>query len=922
MTWFPCVLVLTSSTVGLAADETPASTPNASASSASPASALFLAKIGPLLQRKCAGCHGDGDELAGELDLRGRTGLLKGGENGPALVAGQPEKSPLFVAVTWRDENLRMPPKERNRLTQKEVELVRRWISGGAPWPTATPKSASQWDAEEGVAVATSDGQSEGWTNRKYDARDLWAYRPICRPAIPTVDDGRDGNAIDAFIHRRLESNELAPATPADRRTLIRRLAFDVTGLPPTLEQIDEFLGDRLSGAYGRLVDRLLGSPRYGERWARHWLDVTRYADTAGFSNDYERPNAWRYRDYVIRSLNADKPFDRFILEQLAGDELNASDPDSILATGYLRMGPWEHTSMSVAAVTRQQYLDDITHNVGVTFLAQGLRCARCHDHKFDPVPTRDYYRIQAVFAPVQFADRDLHYHPDENIRDFAQSKRRTDRLYEETVAVLAELGRKHRNAVADLLATKGVGRAEDLPADERPKRHFGLTDKDMTLQKVYRKRKSYYERERKRYLPFAFSVYSGSANGFASRQPIQPMPDEIGSEAQSVHILAGGALEAPGEEVAPGTLSVVSGLSKEASAGDEPPASMIGRRLALARWIASRHNPLTARVIVNRVWQHHFGGKGIVATPNNFGKMGAKPTHPELLDWLAQTFIDNGWSLKKLHRLILTSATYRRAGSHADSERVDRLDPNNDLLAYYPPRRLSAEEVRDAMLAASGELVPTMGGPGIFPEINLEVALQPRHIMGSVAPAYQPSPLPEQRHRRTIYAFRYRTLPDPMMQVFDQPSSETSCDRRDTTTVTPQAFALFNGRFAHDRALAFAHRLQVQASDPERRLDIAFRIAFGRSPTNEERDRCRRHLEEMTVYHRGHAPVRVDLPTRVRRHMVEELTGTVVAWHEELDVFRNYQRDLKPWDVGPETRAWADLCLVLLNSNGFLYVR
>jgi hypothetical protein len=301
---------------------------------------------------------------------------------------------------------------------------------------------------------------------------------------------------------------------------------------------------------------------------------------------------------------------------------------------------------------------------------------------------------------------------------------------------------------------------------------------------------------------------------------------------------------------------------------------------------------------------------------------MGKRPTHPELLDWLAVWFTEHGWSLKQLHRLILTSAAYQQSGHHPDMDKLHQADPNNDLLAYFPPRRLAAEEIRDAMLAVSGEFNPEMGGPGIFPEINWEVALQPRHIMGSVAPAYQPSPQPRQRNRRTLYAFRYRNLADPMLEVFNRPGSEISCERRDETTVTPQVFALYNSAFAHDRALALAATLEKQAGELDGRVREAIRRCYGRAPDAEEIAMCCAHVEKMAAYHRAHEPKPVALPARVKRKMVEEMTGEEFEWEEELEGMTNYRRDLKPWDVAPSTRALADLCLVLLNSNEFLYVR
>jgi mono/diheme cytochrome c family protein len=885
----------------------------------------FAADVLPLLRRKCFGCHGDGKDLEGKLDLRTRAGMLKGGESGPALVPGRPAKSRLYQSVL-RTGKLQMPPKERNKLTKSETETLRKWIAAGAPWVVENARAkpaGGKWDGKSGVKVVTSGGLSAEWTNRKYRPEDLWAYRPIRRVPLPKVAGAP--HPIDAFVRRTLAAKGLSPAPRADRRTLLRRVTFDFTGLPPSPNEIDAFLKDSSPGAYRKLIDRLLASKHYGEQQARHWLDVVRYADTSGFANDYERPNAWRYRDYVIRSFNADKPFDRFIVEQLAGDELDPDDPELLIAVGFLRMGPWEHSGMSVAAVTRQQYLDDVTNSVGVTFLGQPLRCARCHDHKFDPVPTRDYYRIQSVFAPVQFADRDVPYQPGENIRGFRTMKPRSQQVLNDARDFLASLRRKHQRATAEFLKKRGVKRLQDVPEAERPQRHYGLTRLDMSLQKIYQKRVDYFQRELKRYEPLAFSVYSGPFRLVQSNRPRHPLPPARQREGtvEPVRILAGGNLAAPVDRVTPGVLSAVAFSNDRVSptAWNSIPNKTQGRRLAFARWVASSNNTLTARVIVNRIWQQHFG-TGIVGTPNNFGKMGGKPSHPELLDWLATWFIEHGSSIKKLHRLILTSETYRQSGRHPDEKRLRTIDPKNRLLAFFPPRRMAAEEIRDAMLAITGKLNPEMGGPGVYPEINWEVATQPRHIMGSVAPAYQPSPSPRERNRRTIYAFRYRTLPDPLLQEFNRPNSEVSCERRNETTVTPQVFELFNGQFAHDRALALAARIAKKTKDRSKRVRAAFQRVYGRNPNKDELRLCTAHVAKMTAHHRRHKPLVVKPPTSVRRKMIEELTGESFTWTEPLDQMTHYQPDLKPWNVDAETRGLAELCLVLLNSNEFVYVR
>jgi len=892
---------------------------------------LFTARIFPLLKTKCFACHGDDPkEIRGEFDIRSRAGMLKGGESGEtSLVPGKPEKSPIYLSVKW--DGLEMPPKENDRLTAEQIEWIRQWIAGGAPWvePDFTKPSTKNTFADpNSVVMSTSGGLDPGWTNRVYKAEDVWAFQPIKRYEVPwdAIKKSKTKNPIDAFIVRKLQSQKLQPTNCADKRTLLRRITFQLTGLPPTVFEIVLFEIDESPRAFQKVVNRLLSSKHYGEQMAGHWLDVVRYADTGGFSNDYERPNAWRYRDYVIRSFNTDKPYDQFIVEQIAGDELDPNDAECRIAVGFLRMGPWEHTGMSVATITRQLFLDDITHGVGVSFLAQGLRCARCHDHKFDPLPTRDYYRMQSAFAPVQFADVNVDYQPYENTSNFEEIKQRSERLLKDSQETMARLSKKSNDAIAQFLKKRGVKKLTDLPPDERPKKTFyGLTALEKSIRKIYNKRISYFEREMKRFEPFAFSVYNGPPNGFSSNKPtfLIPSAQNRKGRVQQVNILIGGALNATAELVTPGVLSAMHGSNDAVSptAWNTIPNSMQGRRLALAKWIASPSNTLTARVMVNRIWQIHFG-QGLVATSNSFGKMGAKPSHPELLDWLANWFIEHGWSVKKLQRLIVSSNTYQQQSSHPEVEKCKTVDPNNELLAYYNARRLTAEEIRDSALAAAGELNREMGGLGVFPEINWEVAKQPRHIMGSVAPAYQPSRLPEQRNRRTIYTFKFRTLPDPMLEVFNKPTSDISCERRSETTVTPQVFALFNGQFTHDRALALANKITKSTNNVPDQINAAFQQVFGRSPSGEEQKLAASHLAEMLAHHRQRKPTVVPPPLVVTRAMIEELTGEEYTWDEELDLMKDYVSDLKPWDVDPETRALAELCLVLLNSNEFVYLR
>jgi len=847
------------------------------------ADVLFARKIQPLFKVKCLTCHGDEPEkLKGKLDMRTRAGLLAGGESEePVLVPGEALASPLFLAVTREHEDdwSAMPPKANDKLSAEQVGYVKQWIAAGAPWPdakriTAILKDADPWGETDGVLVKTSGGLDDGWTNRKYDPEKLWAYQPVKKPAVPAT-----GHPIDAFINARLPKG-LAVAKRAGAVALIRRVTYDLTGLPPTPKETFEFAAawkKDSDAAWTALIDRLLASSHYGEQMARHWLDVVRYADSAGFSNDYPRPHAWRYRDYVVRAFNADKPYDQFVCEQIAGDELKPNDPDHVIATGFLRMGPWEHTAMSVAAVTRQQYLDDVVNSVGVTFLANELRCAKCHDHKFDPIPTKDFYRMQAVFGSVSFQDRQLPWQKNENLTGLKADRERYQRLQK----------------------AKAIRSITTLPEADRPVKKFDQDTERIGHGKVNNKRRQQLNYQLKRSNPMAFSV----ANGANDR----------------IHILKGGSIESPQAAVSPGVLSLFAGSEKGASVT----TLKTGRRTELARWIASKDNPLTARVIVNRVWQWHFG-QAIAGNPNNFGGTGKRPTHPELLDWLAATFVEEGWSLKQLHRRILTSAAYQRATAHPDWEALIKLDPNRTSYAVFAPRRLTAEELRDAMLSVSGELNRAIGGTPAHPEINEEVAMQPRHIMGSVGPAYQADPTPAQRNRRTLYAERIRTLANPMLEIFNKPGPDVSCERRDSATIAPQAFTLMNSPIHHARALAFAARLENERpGNLDRQIVRAFQLVFQRQPTKAETKACHTHIAKMLAHHKTTAPVKVEPPKYVIRQMVEEMTGLDFWWVEDLDIYSSddFVSDLKPWDVNPPTRALAEFCLVLFNSNEFVYV-
>jgi hypothetical protein len=939
------------------------------------AETLFVRRIAPLLQEKCLACHGnDAEDIQGGLDLRQATGLKRGGDSQVAgVVPGQPDESPIYLAATRTHPSWSaMPPKESEQLSPQQLTWLQQWITAGATWPD--PQRATQlatqhaesWSAEDGVVVATSGGMAEQWTQRRYQTQGLWAYQPVIQPAIPNVPTNAESisenqaaatNPIDAFIVARWPQ-ALVPAPPAAARVLLRRVSLDLTGLPPSPTEIDQFLlawQTSPERAYLDCINRLLDSPHYGERMAQHWLDVTRYADSSGFANDFERGNAWRYRDYVVRAFNSDKAYDQFIREQIAGDELDPNNSELIVATGFLRMGPWELTGMEVAKVARQRFLDDVTNSVGETFLAQSLQCCRCHDHKFDPVPTRDYYAVQAVFATTQLAERSAPFLAEENLEGFDEAKYLVARQAE-YLQTLEHLDRKQLQAAQAWFQQQGLspdvwnatvaklqqpssqrsanaGRKNDYQdifssarstlakqgtaEDQYPPKLLGFTPDDFGNERVARKGLQRLAWELERYQAFALAVYNGRTPQTKSITVPHHVPDDrlTEGELEQSCILIGGDPFSRGPEVAPGTLSV---LVQPPTPGI--PDSVEGRRRALADWIADPRNPLTARAIVNRIWLWHFG-QALAGNPNNFGSTGKQPTHPELLDWLAATFVEQGWSFKQLQRLILTSQTYRRSAQHPDPGRLQELDPLGTSYAVFQPRRLTAEELRDAMLATTGELNRQLGGIPNRPEINLEAALQPRQVMGTFAAAWVPNPLPSQRHRRSLYALKIRGLPDPQLEVFNQPTPDFSCERRETSNVTPQVFSLFNGQSSHNRALALANRA-INSSDNDRSaIEQCFLWALGRVPVTEEAEQCLAHWRAMEALIAEVEPTVVSPPQRVIRQAVEENTGERFEFEETLHAYADFVPDLQPSDVPLHTRALADVCLALLNSNEFCYV-
>ena len=942
------------------------------AASANEAETLFVRRVWPLLKDKCLACHGDDEnKLKGGLDLRSHAEMLIGGDSDkPSIVPGKPDESPLLLASLRQSDAWEpMPPKEADKLYPDQIAWLRAWIAGGAPWPDAARQktiaaaNAEKWSAEDGVIIPTVGALSETWAQRRYKPETLWGYQPVKKPELPAASGP---HPVDAFIAARWPKGE-RPAAPADPRTFIRRATFDLIGLPPTPEEVRAFEADSSrdsQSAITNLIDRLLASPHYGERWARHWLDVVRYADSSGFANDFERGSAWRYRDYVVRAFNTDKRYDQFIREQIAGDELPSAadnptaEAERLIATGMLRMGPWELTGMEIPKIARQRFLDDVTNSVGETFLSHSLQCARCHDHKFDPVPTHDYYALQAVFATTQLSERTAPFLPEENKSGF-EERRHLEVLRSHYAAELSRLDEQSQRAAEKWFAdnqrdrtawdaalvtarervasgkkgfsevrgvfytARTVLEQKKVPESDYPPWEIGFSPDDFGLQRVAEKGLQRLGWELDRYEPVAFAVYNGrSPNRVAVTSPVRMPADRMkNGDLEQTAILTGGDPMAPATKVKPGALSA---LAQIATLPGEFPTEIEGRRLALARWIAHPDNPLTTRSIVNRIWLWHFG-QPLAGNPNNFGSTGKRPTHPELLDWLAGEFVTRGWSFKAMHRLVMTSAAYQRAVAYPVEPPELSREEQEQAYLVFKPRRLSSEELRDAMLATTGELNRTLGGIPNRPEINLEVAMQPRQVMGTFASAWVPNERPEQRHRRSLYALRLRGLRDPFMEVFNEPGPDFSCEGREVSTVTPQVFSLFNSRTVADRSLALAHRAlreTASAADrDERALTRVFQLALQRAPTASQLARTLAHWKSMTARQATLQFKTERPPLTITRQGIEENTGENFTFSEKLPGYADFVPDLQPADVDARTRALADVCLVLLNSAEFSYL-
>ncbi|WP_166830510.1 PSD1 and planctomycete cytochrome C domain-containing protein [Thalassoroseus pseudoceratinae] len=776
---------------------------------------FFETKIRPLLVEHCNDCHGE-DLQESALRLDSLQGILTGGKAGPVIVPGKPKSSLLLTAVGYQDNDLKMPPDDK--LSDRQIQDLTRWIEMGAPHPDSGT-----------VKVTQPRNQIDIEAGRKH-----WAFQPLAQPAVPTLDTPTK-NPIDAFINARLQKNDLRPLAAADKRTLIRRATFDLTGLPPTPAEIDAFLADDSDDAFARLVDRLLSSPHYGERWGRHWLDVARYADSNGLDENVAHGNAWRYRDYVVNAFNNDKPYDKFVIEQLAGDLLDSGDDwklrhERLIATGYLVLGPKVLAEVDKAKM-EMDIVDEQLDTVGRSLMGLTLGCARCHTHKFDPIGHDDYYALAGIFKSTRTM---------ETFKTVAK-------WYENEISTPEELARQkeHEQSVAEKKQT-----IETLVATAKSELKPPMGE---TVPKDVEKR--FPEKTQAELKKLREELKTLETN---APKPSTAMGVTEGEVADTSIHLRGSHL----------TLGdVVPRRFPRVLAGDEQPPIPEGRsgRLAFARWLTDR-NPLTARVMVNRIWRWHFG-RGLVETVDNFGLQGEPPTHPELLDWLAIRFIESGWSIKTMHRLIMSSDAYQRQSGFDDHNVA--VDVGNQFYWRFDVQRLDAEAIRDALLAVTGTLDPTIGG-SLLQHKNHEFVFNHTSQDKSEYLSIR---------RRSIYVPVIRNHLYDMFQLFDYTDASVLNGNRETSTIAPQALFLMNSELVDELTTAMAKRLLDEEPTDTDRIGRLFTLAYGRPATDAEATRSRQFLTQF-------------------QSLLPEQTDEAT------------------------THAWQALCQAIVSSSEFIYVR
>ncbi len=821
----------------------------------------FEQDIRPIFKAYCLDCHGATEDLKGGLDLRLRRFAEKGGDSGAAIVPGDAEASYLVERLVSGE----MPPGEK-KLAPEQIDTIRRWIASGAV--TASPEPDT---IDPGIGITPAE-------------RAFWSFQPIRRPDAPSFSTNeRIATPIDAFILAKLNEHGLSFSPEADKLTQLKRASFGLTGLPPKPEQIEAFLADETPEAYSKLIDTLLESPRYGERWARHWLDVAGYADTEGYSNtDADRPWAYKYRDYVIKSLNDGKPFDQFIQEQLAGDEmvplphanLAPEQIEKLVATGFLRMAADGTGSGSNDDTARNQTIADTIKIVSTSLLGLSVGCAQCHDHRYDPIPQKDYFQLRAVFEPALSwkqwrtpQQRLITLYTDKDRAKAAEIEAEAQKIAvergEKQATYMAEALEKELLKYDDALRLK-LRDAYSTPADKRNDEQNALLKQypavNISPGTLYQYNQAAADELKK------FDERIAEAR---SKKPteefIRVLTEPVG-EPPATHLFHRGDYREPKDAVTPAGLTIASPPGERVEiASIDTSIPTTGRRLAFAKSLTNGKHPLLARVIVNRVWMHHFG-RGIVGTPSDFGVLGERPTHPELLDWLASEFMASGWNLKHLHKLIMTSTVYRQS-SQATAEGL-AADSGNKLYGRMPIHRLDAEALRDRTLAASGTLVDQLYGA----PVNIKADDTGQVIVDG------------DDSRRSIYIRVKRTQPVAMLTAFDAPVMEVNCERRPSSTAATQALMMMNSEFvlSHSRKLAERIRAKSAAASPAEQAVVAWQIAFCRQPREEELDSATAFLDQQTAYLKSN-PI--------------------------------------PDNLDPSLHALSNLCQALLSSNEFLYV-
>ncbi|MBC7818459.1 MAG: DUF1553 domain-containing protein [Planctomycetaceae bacterium] len=855
----------------------------------------FEKHVRPILKAHCFQCHGEAGKAEAKLDVRLKRLLEKGGETGPAIVLGQPDQSLLLKRI----ESGEMPPVER-KPTPAERDVLRRWIAAGAK--TAAPEPEKP---EESLFTA--------------EERNHWAFQPVSpwsHIPLPLPEGGRrpGENPVDSFLLSKLEAKQLSFAPEADRRTLIRRVTFDLLGLPPTPDEVEECVNDSESDAYERLIDRLLASPRYGERWGRHWLDVAGYADSDGYT-DEDPVRAWsfKYRDYVIRAFNNDKPFDEFLLEQLAGDELvplphanlSAENLDKLVATGFLRMAPDGTASGAVDQnIARNAVMAETIKTVATSLLGLSLGCSQCHDHRYEPITQADYYRFRAIFEPAYdwknwrvpngrlvtlYTDADRAKAAEIEASAAKIDADRQKKLDEHIQRILERELEKKPAELRDALRT-----AHNTTADKRTPEQKALL-KDHPSINVNGGTLPLYDNKAAEEVN-AFSKQATELRGTKPPEEFVMVLNETPNVIPPTFLFSRGEHFAPKQQLEPAELSVLAESRKPIAESrqpnilpDDPALPTSGRRLAYARWLTSGQHPLLARVLVNRVWMQHFG-RGLVGTTADFGVQGERPSHPELLDWLASDFVASGWRLKSLHRQMLLSAAYRQSSPRTAAS--DTVDPDNRLLSHFPLRRLQAEEVRDATLAISGKLNAKLGGkpvPVMQDEIG-QFVVGIDNINGNGVPD-KLVPLNGEEFRRSLYVQVRRSRPLSVMDPFDPPVLDPNCPQRNSSTVSPQSLFLMNSEFVQDHSRALAERIATAAGpDVKSQIVLAWRLVFGTDPTEAESAEAVAFVTAQTEVFQPKTPPATTPPNI-------------------------------PLPPDPARRAFALLCQSLLSSNRFLYV-